>query len=435
MWLWLLLGCGPSILEGDGGLRLLAGDEAAPPVRATWPADVWERSRVVVSDDAGDWIATDWQAAGTGSATATVLGPWAGGAWTARLELEGGAVGEPVDLLPAALPPGFPELVLDGTAPDVGWTLVSILSTDRSYAALLDAAGHVVFFHELSGNQIAGGGRTRPRRDGRGIWWAAMDEQPATLYGVGWTGDALGATKVDRLNHDFTELADGTFAWVSMDCRTLEELGRVCGNKLVVGPPGAELTPRFTTWDRFEPGVDGPVDPEDDNWTHANALVVDEREETAWFGLRNLDVLLHLDLATGDVIEQIGGPHATFSSDSAAELHHQHRLALVDDDTLLVHDNRTAAVGSRIVRLSMDREAGTVSGESVWVHDPPLWDYVLGDVDQRDDGSVRVTWSTGGAIDELGADGSLRSSLSAPLGSVFGYSTSLATLPGMALLR
>jgi len=433
--LFLLVACTASTVEGDGGLKLTPGATHAPPTRARWQADPLERSRVEVADDAGAWLATDWAAAGTGTAEATVLGPWAGGSFTARVVLENGEAGDPVDLIPAPLPADFPTLTLTGEAPGVGWTLLSVLSTGPSYAALLDDAGHVAAFHPLSGNAIAGGARTRPRRDGQGIWWASLDESPAVLHGVSWMGEPLSATRVNGLNHDYSELADGSFVWIGQECRTTEEGARVCGNTLVAGEPGGDADVRFNSWDRFDPAVDGPWDPDDPNWTHANALVVDEAAGTAWFGLRNLDTLLRIDLATGAVLDQIGGAQATLAADAGAGLDHQHRLAVVDDATLLVHDNRTAALGSRIARLTLNRAAGTVHGEDAWVHDPPLWDYVLGDVDARADGTVRVTWSTGGAVDELAADGTLRATLTAPLGTVFGYSTTLPELPGMVPLR
>jgi hypothetical protein len=57
--------------------------------------------------------------------------------------------------------------------------------------------------------------------------------------------------------------------------------------------------------------------------------------------------------------------------------------------------------------------------------------YALGDVDRADDGSTLVTWSTSGLVDDFAPDGTLRASIAAELGVVFGYTNRLTKLPGM----
>ena len=310
--------------------------------------------------------------------------------------------------------------------------LVSTLD-DAPRVVLLDEHGRVAWFASLGETRVAGG-RARMRRDGKGVWFAAMNEQPATLTSLDWVGDVIEKDEVEGLNHDYSELTDGRLAWDSYDCRNHETLGRVCGNAIQVGDPsGASLT-AFDTWDEFDPTVDGEVTGDGD-WTHANALFVDPDEKSAWFGLRNFDAILHVDLATGRVLDQVGGPHATLTpATPTAETHLQHRFEVLDNGNLLIHDNGTEKSNSRVVELALDHEAGKASVVQILQHDPPVYDYALGDVDRGADGSTLVTWATAGLIDDFAPDGTIRATISADLGMAFGYNNRVTALPGMVPL-
>lgn len=431
MFTLLALGCTP-VDPPAPGLEVRPDAAGGPNAVASWPADAAERTRVEIGDDAGPWLATEWAEPGNGRRTATLLGMPADTDWTVRVVTESGAEADAVEFHAAALPVDFPVWNVTGEPGWAGWLLTTAL-VDPARVVILDPSGRVVWFATLPEGPVAGG-RSRPRNDGLGVWWADMDEQPAELVGVSWSGRELDRASVSGLNHDYTELADGRFAWSRFDCREVDGLGRVCGNSLQVGVPGGEAEARFSTFDEFDPAVDGEVD-EDGDWTHANALWVDEPGGVAWFGLRNFDAILEIDLESGAVLGQLGGPHATWAPEPGAGTRKQHRFDVLPDGHLLIHDNGEPGVGSRVVEVALDDAAGTASMVEVLRHDPPPFDYALGDVTRGADGSTLVTWSTAGMIDDFAPDGTLRATIAGELGTAFGYTTRLDALPGMVSLR
>ncbi|MSQ04243.1 MAG: hypothetical protein EXR71_20545 [Myxococcales bacterium] len=427
MILALVAGCQAPTPPGDLVVTLAAGDR--PAATATWTPDPDVRTRVELSGPDGPVLATEWHEAGLDAQSASLLGMFPDAEWSASLKLETGETADAATFSTPPLPVDFPSWSLTGTPGWTGWMLVPMLD-DAPGVVLMDQAGRVVWFTSLVDVWV-GGGRSRVRRDGLGIWMASMGDQPATLTGVSWMGEVLQTVSLDGLNHDYTELSDGRFAWNNFDCRADDTLGRVCGNAIKVGKLSGPTAVVFSTWDEFDPNTDGEVTGEAD-WTHANALFVEPDEASAWFGLRNFNAILHVDLTTGAVLDQVAGPHATLTpAGPSAHTHEQHRFEVLADGNLVVHDNGTTESNSRVVELALDRAAGTATVVSVLQHDPPVFDYALGDVHRAEDGSTLVTWATAGLIDDFAPDGTLRATISAELGLAFGYNDVVTALPGM----
>ncbi len=412
-----------------GDLVIAPAEGERPTATATWTPDPDLRTRVELTGPDGPFLATDWHDAGLDPQSAALIGMHVDSEWSASLVVEASEVVESVSFTTPPLPVDFPSWSLTGTPGWTGWMLVPILD-DAPGVVLMDAMGRVVWFTSLVDVRV-GGGRSRIRRDGLGVWMASMGDQPATVTGVSWMGEVLETVSVNGLNHDYTELGDGRFSWGSFDCRVDDTLGRVCGNAIKVGALDGPAAAIFSTWDEFDPHTDGEVTGEAD-WTHANALFVEPDEASAWFGLRNFDAILHVDLTTGAVLDQVGGPHATLLPEGpAAETYEQHRFEVLADGNLVVFDNGTAESNSRVVELALDRDAGTATVVSVLQHDPPVFSYALGDVHRAEDGSTLVTWATAGLIDDFGSDGVIRATISAELGLAFGYNEVVTELPGM----
>jgi hypothetical protein len=97
---------------------------------------------------------------------------------------------------------------------------------------------------------------------------------------------------------------------------------------------------------------------------------------------------------------------------------------------LLIHDNRRADVGSRIMRLQFDGSEASVVEE--FQHSPPLWDYILGDVDRSEQGDTLVTWSVGGVMEHFSPSNESLWTMTLSVGNAYGYTQRLYSLPGMA---
>lgn len=420
-------------------LALLACADLPPPtvVRSTttgtvgiasWSTSVEGRTRVVVSEGGVPWIASDWQEP-TLIHEAVLLGLHADGAYTVRVEAEGGGTSDPTDFATGSLPPEVSQPTVTGEPEWGGWLLTSTVSGSGTGPVLLDPAGRVVWWglHQGEGRVT----RARLRPDGTGVWYGYVEsesEDKSGLLAVDWQGTELASIPAPAFSHDFVVRPDGDLAWIEFDRRLLAEDLPVWGNRIIEGGPDAQ-TEVFSTFDLWEPGVDGEVDG-DGYWTGVNALDHDPDLDRYSFGSRGLGAIVTLDRADGHVVRQIGGPQSDYAFGPDARLERNHQFELLDG-AVLVHDNRDETEGSRAVELALDDDAGTAEVRWQWQHDPPLFVYALGDVDRLADGGTLVTWTTAGVIDDVGPDDAVRASLSLPLGSVFGFSERLDGLPGM----
>jgi len=246
---------------------------------------------------------------------------------------------------------------------------------------------------------------------------------------VSWGGDLLVELDVPAFSHDFVLLPDDTVALIEFDRRTMESGQDVWGNRIVETDVLGSRSEIWSTFDSWEPGVDGDVD-DQGYWTGVNALDYDESSDGYMLSARGLSAIVELG-RDGALGEQIGGPQSDYdflSNDDIPERQHQFERL---DDGLLVFDNRDAKAGSRLLELALDTEAHTASARWTWQPAEPLFVYALGDVDRRSDGSTIAAWCTSGVIDQIGADGSLEASVALGLGAGFGFLDTRGELIGM----
>lgn len=139
----------------------------------------------------------------------------------------------------------------------------------------------------------------------------------------------------------------------------------------------------FPTPDSQEPWEGGPVE-----WTHSNALEV--YGETALLSVRNHNQLVLVDLETGELIWTFG-ENGDFELLKGAWFEMQHAPLLLDEDTILLYDNRAEAPGvtSRMVVYDIDTDAMTASQVRGW--DVGYHTVNMGDVDPLPDDGVLVT--------------------------------------------
>lgn len=409
-------------------------NEAAPPsVSATWGLDAGQRSRVDVASSSGPALSTAWMEAGLGSAQAALIGLEPSTAYEAWVTLEDGTRLTSSAFTTPAPPVDFPALTLEGSPGWEGFLVVPVLGA-TPYVAVLTPQGVVLWTSPLPDDPLVGG-RPQLMRNGEGLWYGVMNPEPASLVGVTWAGEEVLNEGISGFSHDFAELENGEMIWIAAECTAIEGVP-LCIDTLQRGALDGEVRTLWRADETFDPKVDGERNDRGD-WMHANALFVDEPEGVAWLGLRNESVIVKLDLETGDVLLQVGGPYSDYAPETAeAATQGQHRFQVFDAEVvgedIVVFDNRLAdARGSRVATLHLDDAARTVSLVDEYVPDPPRWSYMLGDVNRWEDGSTVVTWTTSGVIEDVGPDGALRASLSAELGSGFGYTLRLPSLLGV----
>jgi arylsulfate sulfotransferase len=157
------------------------------------------------------------------------------------------------------------------------------------------------------------------------------------------------------------------------------------------------------------------------DWTHANAVVVDEKTNTLIVSLRHLDAVVGLRYETdahgpaGKLLWNFG-PHGDFKLEGGGQWqYHQHAPELHDDGTILLYDNGNLRPGtgttpgaappySRAVEYQVD--VANKTARQLWEHrDKDPWGTTtyapfVGDADLTAAGTVLITH--GGRSDNQG---------------------------------
>lgn len=408
-----------ALMACDGyGLVVLRSAGVSTVGNASWTAPADSRTRLVAEDGEGVRVRGEWQEAGTGVVSVAVLGLQADTEYAIHIEAESGSSGEAIPFNTGPLPSAFPSWSTTG-AP--GWTgfLVTSLMGESQWAVVLDEEGTPVWFVEVPGDGRLV--RVRERKDGRGVWAvpaARTDKSdPSYLIGLDWNGVELERHEIAEFSHDYLELESGTIAFLNYDPREVEGVA-VIGNTITeLSLDSGVEADIFSTFDLWEPELETLSG--DGEWTGGNAMDFDEERGVYTAGFRQLGALVEVERATGAVLRQFGGPSSDYSFEADGDefkLQHQFEWS---GDAALVFDNRSSSEDSRVMEYALEGGVAT----PVWTHisDPPVWVFALGDVDRAADGSTFIDWAAAGILEDVDAEGATRWTLSAELGTAFGF--------------
>lgn len=394
------------------------------------PNDV-ERTRVEVSDSEGPLLASDWSEPGEKRLTVRLIGLPASSTLTARLVTEGGEELDAVEFETAGYPTEVPLPSLTGEPGWTGYAVTSAVGTEN-VALVLDERGRVVWYH-IADDKVSLS-RVRLRPDNAGVTYIiapGVSGGPQYLANVDWQSSTETHFAEDqKVTHDFVYLPDGSITTlVTTRVRVNGEM-ELSGALVELQSDGSGVT----LWAGEETWPDGVTPDEDFLGPHVNSLTYDAERDWFWWTVQNSDALLTYDRSAGTWQYMLGTSGADYTYVGDPGLLGPHHISLTGD-SIRIHDNRDVQSDSRIVEYQLDFTAQTATFTDEWYHDPPVYDFALGDVHTRSDGSMLVTWSTSGIIDDFGPDGTVRASIVTSLGALFGYTEVQDSLPGQVRLR
>ncbi len=317
---------------------------------------------------------------------------------------------------------------------NAGGFLVTSLFTSPTAAVILDRDGDYVWWYVPDDDaQLS---RARLSVDGRGMWlWILNVIGPQGGSGLDggllWVSlDGTETLSYDTTmgHHDFVELPDGTVAYLEYDTRTVDNQS-VDGDRIIeIAPDGAE-TEVYSIWDDIEYSGGGGGGP-GTSFSHLNALDYDVEQDAYYFSSLSLGGIFKVDRGAGTLDWILGGSYSDFSSGNLGTslFTHQHQFERVGD-SILVFDNGDEQRGySQAVEYALDESSGDAQKTWSYAPDPDVFSFSLGDVHRFGSGHTMVTFSTGGQIDEVDADGNVVWRMNLSLGGATGYMTPVETL-------
>ena len=337
------------------------------------------------------------------------------------------------------LPDDFPPLEVAVSQPErmePGATLFNVYrwgreGRDPDFGLLVAVDTADVVWYYRAGHVIA---NAVPLAGGNLLYMAIVDGIWALLVEIdllgnvvrGWHPRALAArappgsilVDTDSLHHDMVVLPSGNLAALGSEVRTYRDYPTseedpaapratrdVVGDLVVEFAPDGTVVRQWSLLDALDPyrigydslgtsfwgdtyGALGRPDTELADWTHANALAHDARDDTFVVSARHQDALVKLDRS--GAARWILGPHAGWSDPWRSRLleprgdlewpYHGHGVEVTPDGTILVFDNGNhratpfddplpaEASYSRAVEFDVDEEA--LSVRQRWVYPP-----------------------------------------------------------------
>lgn len=263
------------------------------------------------------------------------------------------------------------------------------------------------------------------------------------LYDGEVTDDApVTEVQTDSLHHEITMLPNGHLLSLSTRLHTLETDTPQCGESadeftgeyllvsdlvVEIDADTGEVLKEFDLYDALDPASD-PVRRDicgtafqNDNvfpvpqyaefgevidWTHANAVVLDEDRNAVLVSIRHLNTVVALRYEddengpAGEVLWELGEDGTVALDGDETSL--QHAVEVMDDGTLMIYDNgneRPEPQQSRTVQFSVDDAADDPAdwtASQVWewrstVDGAPAFSLAVGDADPLDNGNVLIT--------------------------------------------
>lgn len=324
---------------------------------------------------------------------------------------------------------GLPELVATTFLPEEledGYLVAPILRADGVSLAIVDTAGRYVWAQTVSSFSTVL--RVRRSMDGESIVYhkgANPENTVGVLVRNGMDGVERAQVPVVDSHTDFAELAEGQYATLVYDVRTVEGR-RIVGDKIVEVDESGALREIWSTFDDFAPDLSEtfltnryPAEPEAEDWTHANSLSYDAGSDTLTVVLGHLHTVVRVDRVTGDLVDAVG-QEGTYTS-APDLLSSPHSAVSLADDTLLVFNRNTRGEAcSESIEIAID---GTTATEvSSYQSETCLNVYYLGQALRLAGGNTLTVFTTSGQVDQSTPDGETAWRLSLDLGAGIGFS-------------
>lgn len=134
------------------------------------------------------------------------------------------------------------------------------------------------------------------------------------------------------------------------------------------------------------------------DYVHFNSIETDT-DSTIIVSSRNLNELTRIDLATGNIIWRLGGKNNQFiMRNFDREFSGQHSICKKTDSTYTIYDNgiHSDSLYSIGVEFSLDEDSLIAEQIHTFRHEPDVFAYIIGNLQNMDNGNTLVNWGVAG---------------------------------------
>jgi outer membrane protein assembly factor BamB len=219
-----------------------------------------------------------------------------------------------------------------------------------------------------------------------------------------------------RVHHEVFPMPNGNFLTVVHDDRTVEIDGQpeeVLGDRIVeLDRETNEVVWEWSTFDHYSLEDMPRAELDNGNWTHVNAVVYNERDNSVYISSRNLSRITRIDYDTGEIIYNMGADAVSGDVDFGNGLFlGQHAPELLENGNMLLHDNGIPNLVnnvSRAIELEFDHPRHPTSATVVWEYVIPKFSRIIGDADRLPNGNTLIaSGDTAGVVYEVTPGGEL----------------------------
>lgn len=372
------------------------------------------------------------------AAAVPVLGLRPETAYRGVVEISGAggfARSDTVSFSSAALPELLKRITISTTGVSSGLTLTALqLAGTALLAFAFDSAGTIRWYRQFDDPRAGGELKQQPNGNFTIYIGASFGSQRTPGYYLEFTpaGDSVRAIHAPPSlymdNHEVwvTGNSDATerihlFAYdhrpTDLTALGGQRRADLAGHYLLRLRPNGALEFAWSGWehlsvsDWIEPPRPGPVDVDQPDFDHPNALAFD-RDSNYIVSFRNLGEIAKIDAISGEVIWRLGGANNqfTFLNDPLGGFSAQHSPKILPNGHLLVYDNGTRhqPQETRAVEYALDLPARTATMMWEFRHDPLIYTPFVGSVERLADGTTLIGYGTAGHATEVSADGGVR---------------------------
>ncbi|MCU0690823.1 MAG: aryl-sulfate sulfotransferase [Polyangiaceae bacterium] len=308
---------------------------------------------------------------------------------------------EPVTTLPTEFPPIDLKVASSGFDDDIvvfGTYGISATLFTEGHMIAVDRAGRAIW--EYATHEHGPISEVQPLANG-----TLATGQYQILVQIDLDGRELYRWSGGSAHHDIDRLPDGRFAFLFFDPFEVAPGVSWLGDGVhILDEAGAQVAWEWRAQDHIPVTDFHPKDIRANetgmgyNWTHANAITVDDEGTKVRINIRNLNRIYQVDVATKqtDWIMGDGGDFGEGLWD------HCHDPEFLDDHHVLLFDNgmyRTPS-HSRVIEVEFDPQQKTA--QIVWEHreSPDFFSPALGSAHQQNNGNVFVTDGMNGRLFE-----------------------------------